>query len=61
MAVPFASGPDLGTNEAGVRRHAQEMDVSHGVLSGVVEESKYYITLNSMTGILTARWKRSDR
>ena len=50
-----------GTAHVVTRMPAREISVLRGILAGVVDESKYYITANSLTSILTVRWKHSDR
>ena len=44
-----------------VRMPPQEISVLEGLLSGIVDESKYYFTVNSLTSIVTVRWKHSER
>ena len=43
------------------RMSPQEIAVFHGVLEGVVDETKYYVSVNSLTSVLTVRWKHSER
>ena len=52
---------DLGTADVIERIPAREIYLSNGILAGVVDESKYYITVSSLASLLTVRWKRSDR
>ena len=44
-----------------VRMHPQEISVLDGLLAPIADESKYYFTANSLTSIVTIRWKRSER
>ena len=44
-----------------VRMPLQEISVLEGLLAGVAGESKYYFTANSLTSIVTVRWKHSER
>ena len=43
------------------RMPPQEISVLEGMLSGIVDDSKYYFTVNSLTSIVTVRWKHSER
>ena len=53
--------PDLATRGERERLHVQEIAVLHGFLTGVVDEPKYYIVVNSLTGILTVRRRHPER
>ena len=43
------------------RMPVQEINVLEGLLAPIVDESKYYLTANSLTSIVTMRWKHSER
>ena len=43
------------------RAPAREIEELRGILSGIVDESKYYVVVNSLTCILTVRWENSGR
>ena len=53
--------PDLVAREERERLPVQEIAVLQGILTGVVDETKYYIVVNSLTGILTVRWRHPER
>ena len=38
-----------------------EVSVLEGLLSSVVDETKYYFQVNTLTSIVTVRWKHSER
>lgn len=39
----------------------QEINVLQGLLAPLVDETKYYFAVNSLTSIVTVRWKHSER
>ena len=43
------------------RLHAGEISTLYGMVSDVVDESKYYMAVNSLTSALTVTWKQSER
>ena len=59
----FRSDKPNDTVRTGARARLppQEIDFLHGILTGVVDESKYYIVVNSLTSILTVRWRYPER
>ena len=43
------------------RFHPGEIATLYGMVSDVADESKYYLTVNSITSVLTVTWKQSER
>ena len=48
-------------NVARVRMPPLEINTLEGLLAPIVDESKYYFAVNSLTSIVTVRWKHSER
>ena len=39
----------------------REISALEGMVADVVDDSKYYVTVNSLTSVLTVRWKHDER
>ena len=71
LGFRFADGEEWAFRSSGqnpvagnverVRMPPQEISALEGLLVGIAGESKYYFTVNSLTSIVTVRWKHSER
>ena len=57
---PCPQNPAAGNVER-KRLPPQEISVIEGLIAGVVGETKYCITVNSLSSVGTIRWKHSER
>ena len=55
------AGDPLFENVERVRLPPHEISALEGMVADVVDDSKYYITVNSLTSVMTVRWKHAER